>query len=120
MLIRNDPALEAIRSAHDDAVHTRERYRRSVVRERLVAAGLMPVSVSYRLAELTPFIALHRLARRWWPRHAEEEAASDVYLLHPWMNRALLATLRFDNRMLERFSLPFGTSVFAVARRPLS
>lgn len=118
VLIRNDPAFEALRSAHDRAVHTRERYRRSVVRERLVAAGLAPELVTCRLAALAPFIALYRLARRGGRRDAVTETVSDVRTPHPGVNRALLAVLRAENRLLRRTELPFGTSVFALARRP--
>lgn len=118
LLIRNDPAFEALRSAHDHAVHTRERYRRSTVRERLVAAGLAPQFVTYRLAALAPLIALHRFARRRQGPDGAGEIASDVGSPHPLVNRFLLAVVRRENRRLARRGLPFGTSVFAVSRRP--
>lgn len=118
ILIRNDPAFEVLHSAHDAAVHTRERYRREVVRARLIRAGLTPEVVTYRLAVLTPLIAIYRLARRWGQAPEEEVIISDVGLPRPWVNHVLLRIVRNENRILSRVSLPFGTSVFAVARRP--
>ncbi|HEY5999061.1 MAG TPA: class I SAM-dependent methyltransferase [bacterium] len=118
VLIRNDPAFEALRSDHDRAVHTRERYRPPRVRQLLLAAGLEPEIVTYRVAAAAPAIALHRLARRWGRAVAETDVRSDVKLPGAGLNRALLALLRAENRLIARTGLPFGTSVFAVARRP--
>jgi SAM-dependent methyltransferase len=119
VLIRNDPACEGLRSTHDAAVHTRERYTAREVARRLAAAGLAPQLVTYRLAALAPLIALHRLARRRHFRGGPGAAISDVRLPHPLVNRALLATVRLENRRLLRRPLPVGTSVFAVASRPV-
>jgi hypothetical protein len=45
-------------------------------------------------------------------------AVSDLAPVHPLINRSLLALVRLENRLLRKTSLPFGTSLFVVARKP--
>lgn len=118
VLIRNDPAFAALRGVHDEAVHGRRRYRTGEVRRRLEAAGLVPEILTYRLAALAPLIAAHRIARRLLARGPTEDARSDLRAPHPFANRLLRAVARLDNRSVLGRGLPFGSSVFAVARRP--
>ncbi|TFG89380.1 MAG: class I SAM-dependent methyltransferase [Gemmatimonadales bacterium] len=121
LLILNLVAFEFLRSTHDLAVHTRERYTRPLLEERLSTAGFTVEIASYRLAPLFPLIALIRLVKRLLhgSRSSAAEVASDVSLPSPRLNRLLLGMLRLENRLIDRLSLPFGTSLFAVARKPL-
>lgn len=119
MLIVQNPAFEFLRSAHDVAVRSRERYTVGSVGERLAAAGFTVQSVYYRVSFLFPLIAFYRLLARRVPRHeAAGETGSDVRLPHPLVNRLLLGIIRLENRLSFICRLPFGTSVFAVARKP--
>lgn len=119
MLILNLVALEFLRSTHDIAVHTRERYTRKTLSERLQAAGFDVSLVSYRVGTLFPFIAFYRLWARYFRRHQVEEnkVDSDVSLPNPLLNVLLLKTIELENTMLNLFSIPFGSSLFVVARR---
>jgi SAM-dependent methyltransferase len=120
MLILNLPAFEFLRSTHDIAIHTRERYTVGMVRERLGAAGFRVDYATYRLAALFPFIAGYRLLRRLLhpAGSGTGRAVSDLAPVHPLINRSLLALVRLENRLLRKTSLPFGTSLFVVARKP--
>jgi hypothetical protein len=74
---------------------------------------------SYRLCLLFPPVAAYRLLRKATLRDAPAtEVASDVRLPHLLVNRLLLHILRLENRLLQRVSLPFGTSIFVIARKP--
>lgn len=121
-LILNLVAFEFLRSPHDLAVHTRERYTRSLLLQRLRRAGFEVETSTYRLAPLFPVIAVIRLFKRFLHHGtvATDEVASDVRLPSPWLNQLLLQLLRLENRLLGRWSLPFGTSLFVVARKPQS
>ncbi|MBT0665309.1 methyltransferase domain-containing protein [Geobacter pelophilus] len=118
MLILNLPAFEFLRSTHDIAVQTRRRYTRYELAALLARAGFVVEKSSYRIAFLFPLIALYRLCRKVLP-HARnpEHVSSDVYPPSPLLNTTLLAVSRIENVLQQKISLPFGTSVFLVARR---
>jgi SAM-dependent methyltransferase len=119
MLILNLVAYEFLRSTHDIAVHTRERYTRSCLRERLQEAGFSAEFVSYRVSILFPFIAMYRLVMRHicGQRADACKVDSDVFPLHPFLNDLLLKTIAVENVLLPMFPMPMGSSLFAVARK---
>jgi 2-polyprenyl-3-methyl-5-hydroxy-6-metoxy-1,4-benzoquinol methylase len=118
ILILNLVAWPFLYSDHDVAVHTRERYTRPVLRERLHAAGFTSAQLTYRVSLLFPPIALYRLLTRRPDQTAVTgDVSSDVHLPPAWVNRVLLHLMRAENSLLARYSLPIGTSLFAVARR---
>jgi hypothetical protein len=71
--------------------------------------------ITYWNATLTPPIALVRwLSRR---RLAQEEARSDFRPLPSFINTGLTGLAALELKASRHVSLPFGTSVFAVARK---
>ncbi len=120
LLVLNLVAFEFLRSTHDVAVHTRERYTRPLLRRRLEAAGLQVERASYRVCLPFPLVAASRL----WARRARGgarppgEVVSDVRPPGRAANALLLGAMRLENLLLARVALPFGSSVFALARRP--
>lgn len=121
LLLLNLVAHEFLRSSHDIAVHTRERYSQQDLVARLTSSGFDSPTVGYRVCFAFPAIALVRLLRR--PdgiETAPEQVVSDVLLPPPPLNAFLLWLLRIENRLWERCTLPFGTSLFAVARKPIT
>jgi 2-polyprenyl-3-methyl-5-hydroxy-6-metoxy-1,4-benzoquinol methylase len=118
ILILNLVAWPFLYSDHDVAVHTRERYTRPVLRQRLVASGFAIERLTYRVSLLFPPIALYRLlSRRPDPDAPAATVASDVEPPPAGLNRLLLQLMRLENALLAHWSLPVGTSLFAVARR---
>lgn len=119
MLILNLVAHEFLRSTHDIAVHTRERYIRKELCKRLQAAGFGIAFATYRVSILFPFIAVFRLLSRFASCRTAEpgEVASDVSMPHRMINALLLKTVRLENIFLRWVALPFGSSVFVVARK---
>lgn len=118
MLILNLVACEFLRSTHDIAVHTRERYVRQDLCNRLRTAGFTIVAATYRVSLLFPLIAVSRLLSRV---AAGKEAvpvnvASDVTLPSRWINTFLLKVIELENRLLKATSLPFGSSLYVEAR----
>lgn len=119
LLVLNLVAHEYLRSSHDIAVHTRRRYTRQELVALLEGAGFSVEKASYRLAFLFIPIACYRLAKRFLKRGEPAESVdSDVSLPAPFLNGLLLRITRAENRLLRRLSLPVGTSVFVIARRP--
>ena len=120
-LILNLVAFESLRSTHDIAVHTRRRYRRSEVMQLVLSAGFQVELLSYRPCLPFPAVATYRALRRITTDTSKpERVASDVGLPNPLLNRIMLSTCRTENALVfHGMRLPFGTSVFAVARRPI-
>ena len=120
LLILNLVAHEFLRSSHDVAVHTRERYTRKELLRRLSSAGFLPEYASYRVCILFPLIAVYRLICRGRGEGAtnRHDVDSDVSLPHPLINALLLGLARVENRVMNRYTLPAGSSLFVLARKP--
>jgi SAM-dependent methyltransferase len=120
LLVLNLPAHRWLRSRHDVAVHSSERYALRDVRALLDELGLEPVILSHRLCLLLPLVAAARLPGRLRPPPDAVRARSDLHRAPPEaVNRALFAALRPENALVARgVRLPFGSSIFAVGRKP--
>lgn len=115
MLMLNLPAFDVLRGRHDVAVSVTRRFRRRDVEAMLGEAGLEAVRISYWNA--TTFLPL--AVWRWLSRVAgRDDARSDLTLPLGWMNPLMKQALRVEAAVGRRVRLPFGSSVFAVARRP--
>src|SRR2546423_4292966 len=113
-LILNLAAFEFLRGAHDEAVGAVRRYTRPQVRALLEGANFFVERLTYWNFTLTPPIAIVRwLSRR---RLAREEARSDFRPLPSFVNTALKNVAALELSASRHLSLPFGTSVLAVAR----
>lgn len=119
VLILNLVAHEFLRSTHDIAVHTRERYTLHMICERLKSAGFEIAFATYRISILFPFIALYRRLLRLAVSGKVDpgEVASDVSLPHRFINALLLKIITLENKFFRVAALPFGSSVFVVARK---
>jgi ubiquinone/menaquinone biosynthesis C-methylase UbiE len=114
-LILNLAAFEFLRGAHDKAVGAVRRYTRPQVRALLEGANFENERVTYWNFALTPPIAFMRwLSRR---RLAAGEARSDFRPLPSLANTFLKRLTTLELTASRHLSLPFGTSVFAVARK---
>uniref|UniRef100_A0A7C2NXZ5 Class I SAM-dependent methyltransferase n=1 Tax=Schlesneria paludicola TaxID=360056 RepID=A0A7C2NXZ5_9PLAN len=115
----NLPAYNWMRSRHDVAVHTSQRFTRGDVRRLFEALGLVPEVLTYRLCELFPLVLAARLPSMLWPPKDAEQALSDVALPGRRVNAALRSVLYAENAaIVAGWSLPWGSSVFAVGRKP--
>ncbi|GAB7025668.1 class I SAM-dependent methyltransferase [Geotalea toluenoxydans] len=120
LLILNLVAFEFLRSTHDIAVHTRKRYTLGGLLPSLKGQGYSIEKATYRLGFLFFPIAFYRLAKKLLPHSSQrEQVDSDVYLPPSVINSLLLQLVRAENSFLHHCSLPFGTSVYVAARRPL-
>jgi SAM-dependent methyltransferase len=117
-LILNLVAFQGLYSQHDRAVGVVRRYRAGEVRRLLVRAGFTLDILSYSNTILFPAAALVRLARK--RRRAGQVPVSDLAPLPGPVNAALAAVRRLENAIIvgQGYALPFGLSVFALARKP--
>jgi SAM-dependent methyltransferase len=117
ILLMNLPAYECLRSHHDAAVHTRQRYTRSRLRTMLRRAGLRDRMITYRVALPLPLAAMMRLIQKLL-RPEPARPKSDLRPLPSVLNRALVLPLFMENRLIQAgVRLPFGLSVYCVATK---
>jgi SAM-dependent methyltransferase len=114
-LIVNLPAFELLRRRHDRAVHTRKRFIKKETVGRYKAMGFFINRASYRL----PHFFLIILCKKWVERLlGDKRTGSDLAMPPRWLNELLTWCNRLENRCIASgISLPFGTSLFIVARK---
>lgn len=120
LLVVNLPAYDWLYSEHDAAIHTSERYTRDRVCSLFEAIGLKTEFVTYRLCSLFPLVVLSRLPSLLRGRPDVEQARSDLHQVpSESVNRTLYRMLHAENVLIGRgVRFPFGSSVFAVGRKP--
>lgn len=112
-LLLRVPALPWLAGRHDNAVHTRHRYRRAEVVALLTAAGFAVRRATYVNVLLFPLVAGKRLLERWITA-----APTDLDATPDWLNPILARVLMLERRMLRVWTPPLGVSILALARRP--
>ncbi len=117
-LVLHLPAHEWLRSTHDVAVQTGRRYQRKRLLAMLEGCGFTVEKATYRVSILFLPIVVMRLLKRMVPQaSAAAPRPSDVRKHSRVVNRLLTAVMRFENRLLDSLTFPFGCSIFVVARK---
>lgn len=114
VLVLSVPAFKSLWGPHDVALMHFRRYRRSEVHRQLEAAGLEVERLSYAIFFLFPLVATIRFfekRRRGAPRASLPD-------LPRWLNRFLIGLQAVEAALIRWFSLPWGSSVVAIARKP--
>jgi len=114
-LIVNVPAFHFLRGSHDIAVSIARRYNRPELRQLLRGAGFTIESLSYWNMSLLPVVAVVRGASR--ARTIQSDVRSDLAPMWRPLNALLGSLAQFELAVSRHVPLPFGTSLFAVARK---
>jgi len=115
-LILNVAAFEFLKGAHDCAVDVDRRYTRRQLQALLEGAGFCVERLTYWNAAFTPPIALVRWLSRGRSRQ-NEPPRSDFRAVPPILNSFFKHVAALELSASRHVSLPFGTSLFAVARK---
>jgi SAM-dependent methyltransferase len=120
LFVVNVPAYQWLFSDHDIAVHTSERFTTTSLRALLLEAGLRIDILTYRICLLFPLVVAGRLPSLLRGPRTGSDTKSDLYSVPgKGVSRILYSTVLAENALIARkVSLPFGSSVFAVARKP--
>ena len=113
-LVVNVPAYRWLWSGHDAALMHHRRYSRGELVNLLEGAGFEIVRASYTMFLLFPVVVAQRLVSRTLGLRG----GAAVPHVSPGVNRALLSLLAREERVLDSRSLPWGSSVTALARKP--
>ena len=114
LCVINLAAYQWMLSYHDRAVGQVRRFHRREVLGLLRRHGFQPIFASYWNTLLFPMMVLRR-------KILPAPPASDVTPFHPLVNRIFKACVHLESEMLSNgIRLPFGGSLFIVARSPMS
>lgn len=114
MVIINVPAFQFLWSSHDVANQHFRRYSRPQLRRVVEAAGFQLSKLTYtNLLLFPPTLAVRWAKRLGFQPHTPED---EILKLSPRLNEFCYRLLDRERDFVRRHSLPFGTSVFAVAR----
>lgn len=112
MLLIRVPAHNWLRGRHDVAVHTRHRYARGELAEKLARAGLAVRHMTYANSILFPLAPLKRMLER-----DDQDGIPDLWQPPGPINGALTGILTLEGKLGARRSIPIGLSLIAVAHR---
>lgn len=99
---------------HDVAFGTERRYGRDEFVALVRRAGLTPTRVTYANSLLSPVVAAVRLLQRWGVPGFTPNLYNEG-----GVNRLLGAALRIEASWLRRRNLPWGISLFVLAKREM-
>jgi len=118
LLLINVPAYNWLRSDHDLAVGTRQRFVAAEIRDFMNSLGLETKWVSYRLCLLFPLVVLSRLPSMVSPSREARDARSALTAPSRWVNVAFQSVMGLENLALRKgIRFPWGSSVFAVGQK---
>lgn len=103
-----------LHSTHDAAFNTGRRYGRQEVVDAVNASAFALERVTFANTLLSPPVILQRLLERWHllPFSSNHE-------ISPAVNRLVAQTLQSEARLLSAMNLPFGISLYVLARKSL-
>jgi SAM-dependent methyltransferase len=116
MLLASVPAYGVLWSSHDVALHHKRRYLKRELADKARAAGFSVERASYFNMFLFPPAALMRLTVGKMAGNKPDNRIKYHENLR-LLNRILLGLIRLENRLLDRFDLPFGLSILLLASK---
>jgi SAM-dependent methyltransferase len=114
VLVLSVPAFRSLWGPHDLALHHFRRYRRPDLAAKLQGAGFELERLSYSIFFLFPLVVASRLFERL--RKGPSRAL--LPRVPGWLNFVLIRIQAAEARLMGLGSLPWGSSVVAVARKP--
>jgi hypothetical protein len=113
------PAHPVLFDDRDELAHHRRRYRRGELRKKLEGAGFEVRLLTHFMAPLVPLLLAVRVLNHLRPpsRRQSRERQDLEFRVVPGVNEVLRAILAVERRLLRVVSLPFGSSIIAVAAR---
>ena len=115
-LVLSVPAFRFLWGPHDVALHHFRRYTRREMSDRLRTAGFEVERCTYSVFFLFPLIVVWRV----FEKRKRGPARASLIGVPEWANRLLVGIQAAEAWLTLRMDLPWGSSVVAVARKPVS
>lgn len=116
ILLATVPAHRWLWSNHDIVLHHYRRYMKSELIGKLENAGFSIQEWSHFVTLAVPINFL-RILRDCFGRRSQAPDTYDVEFSKP-VNRLLLKIIRLEKRVIRWLAIPFGSSLFVVAKKP--
>jgi SAM-dependent methyltransferase len=116
--IVNVAAMRILRGNHSVLAAEVRRYDRTRLRASLERAGFRVDLLTYTNATLFPLVLAHRLVERLAGLATPAAAAEQMTVPPAPLNELLAATLAVESLALRVVSLPFGSSLLCLAKKP--
>ncbi len=117
LLLITVPAYQWLWSQHDEAIHHVRRYAKKELIKKLKESGFEIVESTYFVTLALPVTIYRKLRDKIFRKKHAPPQIYDVVFPAP-INTILLFILRCEKLIIRFFSLPFGTSIMAVAKKP--
>lgn len=113
ILVLNLPAFNILKRQHDTVVGGNKRFRIKEIKKMLIKNDFTIHTKTYRLPLLFNLILLRKLFFS-----DTGNIKSDLSPIYPPLNKILYLIHRFENEIIKMgFSIPFGSSLFVVAKK---
>jgi ubiquinone/menaquinone biosynthesis C-methylase UbiE len=117
-VVLNVTALDLLRGDHSDVWGELRRYTRDRAAAFVESAGLEPSRISYLFGSLVPLMLAVRKAQAMRRRYRAPTGDEDLTVPSAPVNMLLTALVRAEVAFASRVTLPFGSSLLIVARKP--
>jgi SAM-dependent methyltransferase len=114
LLVLSVPAFKSLWGPHDVALMHFRRYRRAEVAAKLRAAGFDVVRLGYSVFFLFPVV----LVVRFFEKRRKGPPKANLVSVPNAVNAGLVGLQGIETAIISQVSLPWGSSVIAVARKP--
>jgi len=114
VLMLSVPAFKTLWGPHDVALMHFRRYTGRQMADRLRNAGFRVMRMSYSVFFLFPVVVMVRILEKM----KRGEAKASLPQVPPWLNRSLIGLQNAEAGLISKLSLPWGSSVLAVAQKP--
>ncbi len=111
-------ALDILRGDHAEAWNEARRYSPRSARQLVERAGLEPEHVSYLFASLFPLMLAARVSQRLLRPFRRPRADRDIAVPVAPLNQALTWLVSGEVALARRMSMPIGSSLLVIARKP--
>ena len=117
-LVLNVTANGLLRGDHGDVWGEIRRYTQQKGRDLVQQAGLDVIRLSYLFGSLVPLMLTVRSGQAFRRRFRKPSGDADLIVPMAPVNAALSALVRAEIALARRVTIPFGSSLLIVARKP--
>jgi 2-polyprenyl-3-methyl-5-hydroxy-6-metoxy-1,4-benzoquinol methylase len=108
------PAFQFLWSDHDTALSHFRRYNHKNLHKIVTQSGLTSTRLTYFISCLFPILALYRILSTFKKKKLNPKPT--LIQLPSIVNNILKQMLYFENKILQAINMPFGLSLFCVAK----
>jgi len=113
VMIINLPAHNYLKRGHDENVHTKQRYNKEEVYYKLRNNNFKIIKISYRNAFSFPILLFLKLLGNKF----HKKKYTNLRAINEPVNSILYGVLKTENALLKSINIPFGVSLFCIAKK---